>query len=388
MRRAVVSSVLTFALGVGGGVAANKVFPPHEPITLAAQPAEARPIPFNATAGEDGVADLVDKVKLSVVNIDIEAHRAAPQQVMDPFRFFQGEEGQGQPQMAPPEQVMKGVGSGFIVRQDGLIVTNNHVVHGADKLTVTLANGQKYTGKVIGQDPGTDLALIKIDAHSLPALQFADAAKLRVGQYVMAVGSPLGLSQTVTTGILSAINRDISLNARVGFLQTDAAINPGNSGGPLLNLKGQVIGMNTAIAARGQGIGFAIPVDTLSSIIPQLEAKGHVDRSWIGVSIGNLPDDRAKMFYPVDHGALVGGVAPNGPAAKAGLQGGDIITAIDGKAIDGAPGLIREVGKHDVGSIITVSVSRQGQQKDMKLNLDRMPDRMALGVPEQSQEGN
>jgi serine protease Do len=382
-RRAVFTTALTFALGLGGGVAATHYAPALDTrLSLAAKPAEAAPIQVTTPAMEDGIADLVDKVKVAVVNIDTEAHRRVQRQVIDPFQFFNGD---GQMQMQPQEQVQKGTGSGFIVREDGLIVTNNHVIQGADKLTVTLSNGEKRQGRVIGADPGTDLAVVKIEGKGLPTLKFADGSHLRVGQYVLAVGSPLGLQQTVTTGILSAINRDISLNARVGFLQTDAAINPGNSGGPLLNMKGEVVGVNTAIAARGQGIGFAIPVDTVNQVLPQLEAKGKVERAWIGVGVGNLPEDKSKMFYPADYGALVGRAEPNSPAAKAGLIPGDVITAIDGKKVENAAGLIREVNKYAAGKTVALSVSRQGQQKTIPVTLDKMPDKLAAGGPQEPQ---
>ncbi|MDB5096448.1 MAG: protease HtrA [Cyanobacteria bacterium RYN_339] len=381
-KRAVFSTFMTFALGLGGGVAATHLAPANSNLSLATKPADASPVQVSAPAQEDGIADLVDKVKVAVVNIDTEAHRRVQPQ-LDPFQFFNG---QGGPQqMEPQERVQKGTGSGFLIREDGLIVTNNHVIQGADKLTVTLSNGEKRIGRVIGADPGTDLAVVKIDGHNLPTLKLADGNHLRVGQYVVAVGSPLGLQQTVTTGILSAINRDISLNARVGFLQTDAAINPGNSGGPLLNLKGEVIGVNTAIAARGQGIGFAIPVDTVNTIVPQLEAKGKVERAWIGVQVGNLPEDKSKMFYPADFGALVGHSEPNSPAAKAGLVAGDVITAIDGKKVENAIGLIREVNKLAAGKTVALQVSRQGQQKLIPVTLDAMPDKLAAGVPQRQQ---
>ena len=193
----------------------------------------------------------------------------------------------------------------------------------------------------------------------------------------MAVGSPLGLSQTVTTGILSAINRDIALNARVGFLQTDAPINPGNSGGPLLNLRGEVVGVNSAIAARGQGIGFAIPVDTLNTVLPQLEARGKVERAWLGVGITNLPEDKSKMFYPVDYGVLVGRVEKGGPAEAAGLLTGDVILEVAGKKLQSSTELIREVGKHQAGETVDLLVARQGQTKAFKLKLAKMPDQAA-----------
>ncbi|MEB3221944.1 MAG: trypsin-like peptidase domain-containing protein [Candidatus Sericytochromatia bacterium] len=369
--RQVLTTLAVFAVGAAGGVIGARLVPADVPLTpLAATPAAAGEIRIAVPGGqEDGIADLVDRVKVAVVNIDTVAHRTVPSQV-DAFRYFF----EGVPDGEPTQREEKGVGSGFVVAANGLIVTNHHVVRGADKLTVTFHDGKKYAGKVIGQDPGSDLALVKIDAKGLASLRLADPQRLRVGQYVVAMGSPLGLSQTVTTGILSAINRDIELNARVGFLQTDAPINPGNSGGPLLNLRGEVIGVNTAVAARGQGIGFAVPVDTLKSVLPQLEAKGRVDRPWLGVGIANLPEDRKRMFYPVDQGVLVGRIEPGGPAEAAGLQAGDVIQQLNGKTLSSANELIREVARHTPGEEVDLLVNRQGQTRSLKLKLQKMPE--------------
>lgn len=369
--RVLLSALFVFAVGMAGGVVGTRVLPPDLPfLPLAATPAVADEIRVTPpVGGEDGIADLVDKVKAAVVNIDTVAQRRVPSQA-ELFRFFF----EGGPGGAPMQREEKGVGSGFVIASHGLIVTNHHVVRGADKLTVTFHNGKKYPGKIIGQDPGTDLALVKVDAKGLLTLSLADPERLRVGQYVVAMGSPLGLSQSVTTGILSAINRDISLNARVGFLQTDAPINPGNSGGPLLNLRGEVIGVNTAIAARGQGIGFAVPVDTLKVVLPQLEAKGRVERPWIGVGIANLPEDRSKMFYPVEYGVLVGRVEKGGPADAVGIMAGDVILAVGKQKLETANELIREVAKHAPGDWLEILVSRQGQTKTFKLKLQKMPD--------------
>ena len=376
----ILTSVTVFTLGMVGGVVGTRVLPSDMPfLPVAATPAVANEIRVTPpVGGEDGIADLVDKVKTAVVNIDTVAQRRVPSQA-DLFRYFF----EGGPGGAPMQRQEKGVGSGFVVAAHGLIVTNHHVVRGADKLTVTFHDGKKYPGKVIGQDPGTDLALVKIEAKGLSTLRLADPERLRVGQYVVAMGSPLGLSQSVTTGILSAINRDINLNARVGFLQTDAPINPGNSGGPLLNLRGEVIGVNTAIAARGQGIGFAVPVDTLKTVLPQLESKGRVERPWIGVGIANLPEDRSKMFYPVEQGVLVGRVEKGSPADVAGLLAGDVILSIDKHKLESANELIREVAKHAPGDSVEVLVSRQGQTKTFKLKLQKMPD-----LPENASSGD
>jgi serine protease Do len=376
LKRAVLSSLLTFSLGMAGGVVAVRAFPADAKLTLAAQPAHATPAAVTAAVPGDGIADLVDQVKNAVVNIDTVSHRRAPAGQAELFRHYFGEQAP-----MPPEQEQKGVGSGFVVAADGLIVTNYHVVKGAEKLTVTLADGTKHDGQVIGRDPSTDLALVRIKAKNLTTLKLADPKSLRVGQFVVAVGSPLGLSQTVTSGILSAINRDIAMNSRVDFLQTDAPINPGNSGGPLLNLRGEVIGVNTAIAARGQGIGFAVPVGTLKTVLPQLQAKGQVERAWLGVGIGDLPEDRSAMFYPVEHGVMVGRVEAGGPAEKAGLKAGDVILTLNGQKLQSASQLIKEVGKLPVGQSVDLVVARSGQQKAFKLVLAKMPNKLADAGP-------
>jgi S1-C subfamily serine protease len=375
MLRSSLVMAMSFALGIAGGVLGSKLLAP-----VGDHPAVNAPVQILApTGGADGIADLVDKVKRAVVNIDTVAHQRV-QAPEDIFRFFFGEGG-GPPAM----REAKGVGSGFLIRPDGLVVTNFHVVRGAEKLTVTLENGNKYPGKVVGTDPSTDLALVKIAAKDAPSLKLADPKTLRVGQYVVAVGSPLGLQQTVTMGILSAINRSIGLNVHVSFIQTDAPINPGNSGGPLLNLKGEVIGVNTAIAAQGQGIGFAIPVDILQGEVPQLEAHGQVQHAWLGVALANLPEDRSQMFYPTDTGVLVGRVEPNSPAAKAGIQAGDVLLEFNHKKLTDSAQLVQEVSKLPVGSKVDLLVSRKGQQKSFSLTLDKMP-RDYGNQPDQDQD--
>ena len=364
---------MTVGLGVAGGAAGSHWFGPNAaPTPIGLAPAVAREIRVPALPGSDGVADLVEAVKVAVVNIDTVSHRRVMPSQIDLFRQFFDDR-----MPVPQEREEKGVGSGFVLEADGLIVTNYHVVRNADKLTVTFSDGKKLAGKVVGQDPGTDLALVRVGAKGLPTLKLAEPGSLRVGQYVVAVGSPLGLSQTVTSGILSAINRDISLNARVGFLQTDAPINPGNSGGPLLNLRGEVIGVNTAVAARGQGIGFAIPVDTLKMVLPQLEARGKVERPWLGVAVAPLPDDRSGMFYPTQYGVLVGRVEPNSPSARAGLRSGDIILMLNDTKLNTPAELVRTVSKIAIGQTVKLVVSRQGQERTFEFKLDRMPEKMA-----------
>lgn len=376
--------ILTLVFGLVGGLIGARLsthLPGGQPPPPA--PAPMAPPVVQLPTKADGIADLVAKVAPAVVNIDTEAHRrvAVPQ---DPFSMFFG----GNPQPQIREEVARGVGSGFVVRASGLIVTNFHVIRGADKLQVTFSDGTKLEGKVVGKDPASDLALVKVVPKApLSVLNLADPKSLRVGQYVVAVGSPLGLSQSVTSGILSAINRTIGLNARVSFLQTDAPINPGNSGGPLLNLAGEVVGVNTAVAARGQGIGFAIPVELLANALPQLEGSGTVAHPWIGVDLAPLPADRSTMFYPVEHGVLVAKVEANSPAAKAGLLAGDAIVSIAGVVVDEPSALVREVAKAKVGDQVTLLVSRQGQQKQVMLKLEAMPRELSESNRVLPQEG-
>ncbi|MBS1117696.1 MAG: putative Serine protease do-like precursor, partial [candidate division NC10 bacterium] len=256
------------------------------------------------------------------------------------------------------------LGSGFIVRPDGYIVTNNHVVDGATEITVKLSGGRHFTAKVVGRDPKTDLALLKIDAQNLPVVAFGDSDKLQVGEPVMAIGNPFGLEGTVTTGIVSAKGRVIGEGPYDDFIQTDASINPGNSGGPLVNQAGQVVGIDTAIVSQSGGsvgIGFAIPINEAKTILPQLEAKGHVTRGWLGVSLQPMTAELAKAFkLEPDHGVLVADVMPNSPAAKAGLKTGDVITEYEGHTIAKAGDLSRLVGGTPVGQSATVRVHAAG----------------------------
>lgn len=388
MRSRVLSAMLSLALGVGGGaLGAGAVFMAKPAVET--KPAYADPLPVapGVSRGGEEIADLVDRVGPAVVNIDTVSRRQVPAMQMNPFSlddFFNGG-----PSFHRRQQTIqqKGVGSGFILKENGLVVTNNHVVAGASELYVTLPDGRKFKGKLVGTDPGSDLALVKIDGKNLPSLKLADPKSLRVGQWTVAIGSPLGLQHSVTAGILSAMDREVSVNNRVGFLQTSAPINPGNSGGPLLNMRGEVIGVNTAVAARAQGIGFAVPVDTVSRVIPQLESKGKVERAWLGVGLRDLPDDRQSMFYPTDVGVIVAQVDPRGPSAKAGLMDGDVVLELNGKGIKNAHELILAVNHLKVGEKVSLLVSRQGQKKNLSVTLGQMPQRLTEGPgPEQMPE--
>ncbi|MEB3300297.1 MAG: trypsin-like peptidase domain-containing protein [Candidatus Sericytochromatia bacterium] len=402
MAKTLIANLLTVGLAATGGAAGTYAVLAHQgavPPALAAgaSPEEARKAAIQTAAarlsGDEPIADLVERVGAAVVNIDTETRQRNPFYGQDDpfFGFFGpfGGMGGGNPHQGQgPFLVRKGVGSGFILEADGYIVTNHHVIAGATKLRVTMTDGRKLEGKVVGKDPSTDLALIKVEAKGLPTLPLTDPGTLRVGERVIAIGSPLGLQHTVTAGILSAVNRDVQVNPRVGFLQTDAPINPGNSGGPLLNLKGEVIGVNTAVARDGQGIGFAIPVTTLKQVLPQLKAKGRVERAWLGVGVRDLPEERNRMFFPVDKGAVVTQVTQGSPAAKAGIIPGDVILEVDGKGIGSASELIWTISSRTKGEKVNLLVMREGQRKRLEVALDRMPEQVsrAMADPEPQAE--
>ncbi|MBW6486983.1 MAG: DegQ family serine endoprotease [Syntrophobacterales bacterium] len=317
-------------------------------------------------------ADLAEKLKPSVVNISTTKIMRGGG-VRSPFegsplgRYFGGDDFFERffGDVPQREFKQKSLGSGFIISHDGYIFTNNHVVEKADKILVKLSNGKEYDAKVIGKDAKTDIALIKIKpSESLPVADTGDSDKLRVGDWVMAIGNPFGLEQTVTVGIVSAKGRVIGAGPYDNFIQTDASINPGNSGGPLFNMQGQVIGINTAIVAQGQGIGFAIPISMAKTILPDLKSRGKVTRGWMGVSVQDISEDIAKSLRLKDQkGALVSDVVAGDPAEKAGLRAGDVITEINGKAVANTHELLLLIAGLRVGETIKVKVVRDGQEK-------------------------
>jgi len=288
------------------------------------------------------------------------------------------------------EYKQQSLGSGFLIDRQGYIVTNNHVVENADKIKVKLSNGKEFDAKLIGRDPNTDLALIKIKAsEDLVPIQMGDSDALPVGSWVVAIGSPFGLEQTVTAGIVSAKGRVIGAGPYDDFIQTDASINPGNSGGPLLNLEGRVVGINTAIIARGQGIGFAIPINLARGIIDQLKDNGAVTRGWLGVSIQNLTP-QLKDYYKVQdpQGVLVTDVYSGNPAAKGGIQPGDIITAVDGKAVSSARDLSRTIAGSPVGKDVSISLLRDGKQMTVPVTLAKRDGAALLAKQSMNDQDN
>ncbi len=317
----------------------------------------------------DVFSKLAQAASPAVVAIETEV---AQRQPVDPFMFFWGIE--------PMERTLKGAGSGFIIDASGYLLTNNHVVEGAEKIEVHLLDGRTFSAKLVGTDPATDVALLKLDAggESLPIVPLGDSDSLQIGDFVAAIGNPLGLAHTLTTGIVSAKGRrDVHPDQRIkyaDFIQTDASINPGNSGGPLFNLRGEVVGINTAISAQGQGIGFAIPVNQVKAVLEQLADSGRVERSWIGVQIQAVTPELAQSFgLPSRKGALVAGVVPGGPAADAKLKKGDVILSFDGKEIRESADLPLAASTAGIGKTVDIVVFRDGKEKTLEITLGKMP---------------
>ena len=302
-----------------------------------------------------------------------------PSGMQRPFEdFFEKFFGQNGPS---GEYKQKALGSGFIIDPSGLAITNNHVVEGASEIMVKTADGKEFKAEVMGRDPKTDLALIKIDAkQKFPYLALGDSQKIRTGDWVVAIGNPFGLEHTVTSGILSAKGRTIGAGPYDDFLQTNASINPGNSGGPLLNLNGEVIGINTAIIPYGQGIGFAIPSNMAKNIVSQLKSGGKVVRGWLGVYIQELTPELAKAFdLEENHGVLVADVSKDSPADHAGLERGDIITSFNGRPIKESSELPAVVANTPIGEKVEVKAIRKGKDKTFEVKIAELQeDKMAL----------
>ena len=334
--------------------------------------------------------DLVEQVGPSVVNIRTTEKSlgraggaAMDEEMAEFFRRFgvpiPNMPRQQRPQQQPEDQP-RGVGSGFILTPDGLVMTNAHVVEGADEVIVTLTDKREFKAKIVGADKRTDVALVKIDATGLPAVKVGDVSRLKAGEWVMAIGSPFGLENTVTAGIVSAKQRDTG--DYLPFIQTDVAINPGNSGGPLINMRGEVVGINSQIYSRSggfMGISFAIPMDEAIRVSEQLKTAGRVTRGRIGVQIGPVTKDVAESLgLGKAQGALVTGVESGSPAEKAGVEAGDIITKFEGKPIEKVADLPRLVGNAKPGSKSSLTVFRRGQSKDLAVTIAEIePDKVA-----------
>nr|WP_233200970.1 DegQ family serine endoprotease [Limnohabitans sp. G3-2] len=364
------------------------------PATVLAQaPAAVRGLP--------DFTDLVEQVGPSVVNIrtlekvrpSAQAGSSPDDEMQELFRRFFGVPMPNAPRQAPrqnrpqEEAQPRGVGSGFILSADGLIMTNAHVVDGADEVMVTLTDKREFKARIVGADKRTDVAVVKIQATGLPAVKVGDVSRLRVGEWVMAIGSPFGLENTVTAGIVSAKQRDTG--DYLSFIQTDVAINPGNSGGPLINMRGEVVGINSQIYSRSggfMGISFAIPMDEAMRVSEQLRTSGRVSRGRIGVQIAPVTKEVAESIgLGKAQGVLVRGVEEGSPAEKAGIEAGDIITRFDGKVVDKPADLPRAVGNTKPGSKVNISVFRRGSVKEMSITVAEIEaEKVAASTPDKN----
>jgi serine protease Do len=353
--------ILAVALGMGFGCRRHSAPPPPKPIPQAPAPFASAPV----SPGTPDIADLVERVRPSVVNITAIHEIALPHQGWPMNRPGGGERG---------EHGLKegALGSGFIIDNDGHIVTNSHVVDQAEEVRVKLADERDFHARVVAKDEALDVAVLEMrdPPHDLPAASLGSSEGLRVGDHVVAIGNPFGLGDTVTMGIISAKGRSLGAGPFDNFLQTDAPINPGNSGGPLFDLRGQVVGINAAIAPQGQGIGFAVPIDTIRRELPQLIATGHVSRGRLGISIQpiDLALSKTLGLSPVQ-GALIVQVENAGPAARAGLQVGDVVVGMDGRDLSHAADLPRLVASHPPGSRVRLTVNRDGRRREMEITL-------------------
>ena len=378
-------SVLLFA-GIAAGLTISSRFDLIDKGGAATRPLKISPA---LTQLSDAISDVAAAVTPSVVNISttktVKQETAQNPFFDDPFfkRFF-GEPDGGNQQREFKE---RSLGSGVIVSPDGYIVTNNHVVEGATEIKVVLANRDEYKGKVIGADPKSDVAVVKIDAKGLPAISWGDSDKLRAGDLAMAVGSPFGLNQSVTLGIISAVGRaNVGIADIEDFIQTDAAINPGNSGGALVNMRGELVGINTAIFSRTggyQGIGFAVPVKMVKQVMDSLIKTGKVVRGWLGVSVQDVTPQLAKQFgIEQPEGALVGEVIKGSPAEKAGIKRGDVIVTFNGKKVEDSGHLRNMAASTPVGSKVNLEVVRDKRKVPVIVVVSEQPKEVAGGKEE------
>lgn len=398
----VVATLLTAGIVIGFVVASDLGWlptghaVPDAPTSPAARPVATTPQPVLSGGSGQTFVEIAKAVKPAVVNIyATKTGRADGPHAMpfdDPFfrRFF-GDEFFRRFEQQPKERKERGLGSGVIVESNGLIITNNHVVGKADEIRVTLADKREFKAKLIGTDPKTDIAVVRIEATGLPTIPWADSDKLEVGEFVLAVGNPFGLTQTVTLGIVSALGRAAGIAEYEDFIQTDAAINPGNSGGPLVNVRGELVGINTAIFSQSggnMGIGFAVPSNMAQSIMSQLVQSGKVVRGWLGVSIQELTPELASQFGIGDtKGVLVSDVMDDSPAKKAGFERADVILEYDGKPMDSPTQLRNAVAQTPVGKKVAVKILRDKKPKAIDVTIAEQPKSMAQSGEDESGEG-
>jgi Do/DeqQ family serine protease len=349
--------------------------------------APVKDVPTDILSTQNAFSNVSKKVTPSVVNISTVSRKKNIQPFFEANPLFEDFFG------APQTRRDKSLGSGFIISKDGFIVTNDHVVRDAESIQVKLSNDKVYDAKVIGGDQKTDIAVIKITATDLPAAVLGNSDKLEAGQWAIAIGNPFGLDRTMTVGVISATGRsNVGIETYENFIQTDASINPGNSGGPLLNVFGEVIGINTAIVAAGQGIGFAIPINMAKPVFSQLIQKGSVSRGYMGVTIQPITEELAQSFgLKQAKGALVNDVIKGSPADKAGIHQGDVITALNGSEVKDPSHLQRLVGEAGIGKVAKISIFRDGKALDLNITLasaDNAPKRQQAERGSNRQEGD
>ena len=395
------SLVMVALLSLAAGLLLSSVFPARSlsgPVQLmGSRKVDAAASP--SSLGSNLFVDLTKRVKPGVVNISTKKvvkgggrvfrQFNPPSRERDLFRDFFGDEFSNRFFGDAPQRdfIQRSLGSGFIIDKEGYIITNNHVIEGASEIHVRLSTEKEYEAEIVGRDSKTDIALIKIKAwNDLPVVELGDSDRVEIGEWVMAIGNPFGLSHTVTVGIVSAKGRVIGSGPYDDFIQTDASINPGNSGGPLFNINGEVVGINTAIVATGQGIGFAIPINVAKEILLQLKKKGKVTRGGIGVYVQKMTPELAKSFgLEKGEGALVADVIPGGSAEGAGIRRGDVITRFDGKAIQEMNELPRLVAATPVGKEVEVDVLREGKPLKLKLKVGELKEEAAAATEEKAQ---
>ena len=379
-KKKILAGALAVSLALGGFTLGRLT---QMDVVLAA-PETAAPSITATPSGLPSFADLADHASPAVVHVRVVGVERASERgrgfggPRNPFGpQFPFPPGFGGPR--PHQGPRRSSGSGFIIRKDGLIITNNHVVEGASEIMVSLPDEREYQAKVLGRDPKTDLAVLKVESErDLPVANLGDSEDVRIGDWVMAIGNPFGLSNTVTAGIVSATGRTIGAGPYDDFIQTDASINPGNSGGPLFNEKGEVVGINTAIFGNGGGnigIGFAIPINLAKQLVPDLETKGHVTRGWLGVTIQKMTTELAESLgLDEPNGALVADVTPDSPAARGGLERGDVIVSYDGHAVKENADLPLLVANTQVGTQVPIDVVRDGKTRTLAVEIAKLDE--------------
>ncbi|MBM3779433.1 MAG: PDZ domain-containing protein, partial [Acidimicrobiia bacterium] len=371
-----VAFLLGLVVARSGAPAPAAAAPPPQPAVQVPAPAVLRPA-VDVASGAASFADVAERLNPAVVNIDATSRREARSSRRDDTPLPDRPDLFDRRSERRPEEPRRGTGTGFVIDQEGFILTNHHVIEGADRVMVRLSSGRSLRADIIGSDPDTDVALIKVESPTpLVAAPLGDSSSLRVGEWVCAIGNPLAYEHTVTVGVVSFIGRKLFDSSLDDYIQTDAAINLGNSGGPLINRRGEVIGINAAISSRGNNIGFAVPINQARAILPQLREQGRVSRGYIGVTLKDMDDDlRRSLGLGIAHGAMVEDVTPGSPGWRVGVQTYDVIVGVDGAEVGDNEALIRDIAARQPGSLVRLQIVRDGRPMEMALKLAERPTR-------------